>query len=188
MLTTKSSSKEPKLLEVSIETLIIEIAAGNKNAVSKLYEETRAAVYGFALSILKNTSDAEDVLQETYVKIWTASENYKPMGKPMAWILTIAKNLSLSLLRESSKHAEMPEESSIIDQSVSFSDLAEDRVVLNAAMNKLSDEERQIIMLYAVTGLKHIEIAKLLDMPLSTVLSKYSRAKKKLKNTLKEGD
>jgi RNA polymerase sigma-70 factor (ECF subfamily) len=58
--------------------------------------------------------------------------------------------------------------------------------VLNAAMRELSDEERQIVMLHAVSGLKHIEIAKLLTLPLPTVLSKYSRAKKKLQNLLKE--
>jgi len=176
------------LSQVAIETLIIEIAAGNKTAVSTLYEETRTAVYGFALSILKNSSDAEDVLQETYVRIWSTAENYIPMGKPMAWVLTISKNLSLSLLRERSKHVDMPEENLLMDQAKSFSVSTEDRIVLNAAMNELSDEERQIIMLHAVTGLKHIEIAKLLSMPLSTVLSKYSRAKKKLRNTLKEGD
>jgi len=60
-------------------------------------------------------------------------------------------------------------------------------LVLNAAMQTLSSEERQIIILHAVSGLKHIEIAELLSMPLSTVLSKYSRARKKLQNTLKEG-
>lgn len=80
----------------------------------------------------------------------------------------------------------MPEENQLEDLSTSFSASTEDSIVLNAAMNKLSDEERQIVILHAITGLKHVEIAKLLSLPLSTVLSKYSRAKRKLKNILGE--
>ena len=58
---------------------------------------------------------------------------------------------------------------------------AEDRVILSECLRSLSDEERQIVMLHAVSGFKHREIAGLLEMPLSTVLSKYNRAMKKLR-------
>ena len=63
----------------------------------------------------------------------------------------------------------------------------EDRHVLRAALSVLSEQERQVVMLHAVTGLKHREIAQLLELPLATVLSKYRRALKKL-NLLLEGD
>ena len=58
----------------------------------------------------------------------------------------------------------------------------EDRLILTECMKLLSDEERQIVILHAVAGFKHRETAKLLELPLSTVLSKYNRAMKKLKN------
>lgn len=61
------------------------------------------------------------------------------------------------------------------------------RHVLRAALSVLSEQERQVVMLHAVTGLKHREIAQLLELPLATVLSKYRRALKKL-NLLLEGD
>ena len=64
----------------------------------------------------------------------------------------------------------------------------EDRTVLTAALSTLSDEERQIIMLHVTAGLKHREIAQLLELPLSTVLSKYRRALSKLKQKLEGGD
>lgn len=169
-----------------LEKLIAEIATGNRTAVGLLYEQTKTAVYGFTLSILKNADDAQDVLQDTYVRVWTAAGSYNPLGKPMAWILTIAKNLAMSVLRDRGKTLDVPEESWLAMQADSPFENTENRLVLNAAMRTLSDEERQIVMLHAVSGLKHIEIAKLLSMPLPTVLSKYSRAKKKLQNTLKE--
>ena len=67
-------------------------------------------------------------------------------------------------------------------------DAAEDNLVLTAALQSLKAEESQIVMLYAVAGFKHREIASLLELPLSTVLSKYSRAIRKLKTILKEGE
>lgn len=176
------------LTKTALEAYIADIAIGDKAAVGELYEETKTAVYGFALSILKNTSDAEDVLQDTFVKIWSSAKGYSPLGKPMAWVLTITKHLAISRLRERNKTADISEESWLVFQTQPNAVSTEDRLVLTAAMQTLSSEERQIIILHAVSGLKHVEIAQLLSMPLSTVLSKYSRARKKLQNTLKEGE
>ena len=188
MFLTTSYEQNITLTKSPLETYIAGIAAGEKSAVSELYEETKTAVYGFALSIVKNASDAEDVLQDTYVKIWSAAESYDPLGKPMAWILTITKNLALSMLRERSKTADIADDSWLKFEAKSPAISTEDRLVLSAAMQTLTDEERQIIILHAVSGLKHVEISRLLSIPLSTVLSKYSRAKKKLQITLKEGN
>lgn len=168
------------------ETYIRQIASGDRSALAALYEESASAVFGFALSIVKNASDAEDVLQETFVRVWNSANSYEPMGKPMAWIFTISRNLSMSKLRERMKIAEMPEDEQMYDAMYEPRLGIEQKVVLEAAMQKLCDDERQIVMLHAVSGLKHREIAKLLSMPLATVLSKYSRARKKLQNALDE--
>jgi RNA polymerase sigma factor (sigma-70 family) len=187
MIGTTSTKQNVKTAMLPIEKHIAQIAAGDKNSLAELYGETKTAVYGFALSILKNVSDAEDVLQDTYLKLWSSAESYSPMGKPMAWILTITKNLATSRLRERGKSADIPEDEWLLFQADSPSVSSDDRIVLSAAMKTLTEEERQIVMLYAVSGLKHKEIADLMSLPLSTVLSKYSRSLKKLKNTLKEG-
>ncbi|MEF9971652.1 MAG: RNA polymerase sigma factor [Oscillospiraceae bacterium] len=183
-----STEQLSTLAQTTIELYLSEIAAGEKSALSALYEETRIAVYGFALSIVKNVCDAEDVLQETYVKIWLSAAGYSARGKPMAWILTITKNLAKSMLRERGKTADIPEDDWQMFYAPSKGASSEDRIVLQAALGALKDEERQIITLHAVSGLKHVEIAQLLELPLSTVLSKYSRARKKLQAALEEGD
>ena len=67
-----------------IENYIAKIAAGDQETLTLLYQQTSAAVYGFALSILKNKQDAEDVLQDTYIQIWNAAGGYTPKGKPLA--------------------------------------------------------------------------------------------------------
>lgn len=166
------------------ERWIAEMANGNTAAVAALYENAKTAVYGFALSLLKNTHDAEDVLQDCFVKVFEASPTYRAEGKPLAWILTIARNLCLQKLREHKRNADIPEEDWEPYLASREEISVEDRVVLETCMKHLSEEERQIVMLYAVAGFKHREIASVLSLPLATVLSKYHRALKKLKNLL----
>ena len=75
--------------ETSLEKCIKDISFGDKDALSTLYNLTKTSVYGFALSILKNMHEAEDVLQEVYIRIYENASFYNPNGKPLAWILTI---------------------------------------------------------------------------------------------------
>lgn len=171
-----------------IENCIAKIATGDQEALTLLYRKTSAAVYGFALSILKNKQDAEDVLQDTYIQIWNAAGSYTPNGKPLAWIFTITRNLALMRIRERSRTVAVAPE----DWQSVFADVPavnhEDRQMLASLLGTLSDQERQIVILHAMTGLKHREIAELLNLRLSTVLSKYNRSLKKLCNVLKEAN
>ena len=164
------------------------IAAGDSEALVALYERTYAAVYGFALSICRNVHDAEDVLQETYLRGFESAGRYRAQGKPMAWLLTIAKNLANSRLRDRSRDPALPEES--IDAALSrLPSLTEtDRITIRDLLGQLSAMERQTILLHVLSGLRHREIAQLLDCPLSTVLSRYSRAIEKLRKLWKETD
>lgn len=170
-----------------LEALIGGIAAGSREDLAELYRRTRAAVYGLALSYLKNGAEAEDVAQDTFVKVWAAAPSYRPQGKPMAWLLTIARNLALGRLRTAARIQDLSEAQWSAFSIESDILTADDRTVLAAALGRLSDEERHIVVLHAVCGLKHREIAQFLGLALPTVLSKYHRSLKKLK-TILEGD
>ena len=179
-----SSSKQAERLD----NYILGIAKGDTEALAGLYESTHTAVYGFALSLCKNVPDAEDVLQDVFVQIWNAAEQYTPAGKPMAWIFTITRNLALLCLRQKNKMIpfsaeDLQEHLEEISQVTS-----DDRIVLEALLKSLQDTERQILVLHALSGMKHREIASLLQIPLPTVLSKYHRAVKKLGKIMKEAD
>ncbi len=166
-----------------LEKLIKEIGlTGSTDALSKLYELTSPAVYSFALSILRNTHDAEDVLHDLFVTVYSAASSYKK-GNPLAWMLTVAKNLCLMKIREQKKNADASDE---FLESIPLPETlcTEDRLVLEECLNKLDSDERQIVVLHAVSGIKHKEIAKLLDFPIATVLSKYNRALKKLREMI----
>ena len=183
---TLAPNNEYNLLkkDLLLEKNINEIAYGNKEALASLYELTKSSVYGYALSILKNTSDAEDVLQEVYIKIYENASTYQSKGKPLAWITTITKNLAYMKLRKQKDIVDIDELQEILTKNERIS--TEDKMILKSAFKYLSDEERNILILHANSGLKHREIAKLLELPLSTVLSKYHRAIKKMKLMIDE--
>lgn len=173
--------------QTGLESLLLDMVGGDQEALAQLYHRTRTAVFGLALSYLKNRHDAEDVTQDTFVRAWENAPSYRPQGKPLAWLLAIARNLSLMKLREKDRTEGLPEEDWALpgpDDALT----AEDRTVLSAALAVLEDEEQRIVLLHAVTGLKHREIAESLSLPLSTVLSKYHRALKKLRRKLEGGD
>ena len=152
------------------ENLIIRMASNDGAAFRELYQQTSGVVYGFAMSILRNKHDAEDVMHDAFIRIYTSAVTYKPSGNPMAWILTIVRNLCLNKIRAG--------------KVLNDSDAVLDRMVLETAMNVLDAEERQIVVLHAMTGFRHREIAEILDLPTGTVLSKYNRALKKMRKEM----
>lgn len=163
------------------DELILRIAQGESGALEQLYRQTSSAVYGFALSILKDAAAAEDVMQDTFVNVMQSAASYRPSGKAMAWILTITRNLALMRLRRfENKNISFEEMFHAEDEQDHFAQ-SENRMVLSALLEKLSGDERQIVMLHAISGLKHREIAEILSMPQATVISKYNRALGKLR-------
>lgn len=181
-----ASPPEPEDGGQTLDELLTLTAAGNRDALAALYRETYTALYGFALSICRHRQDAEDILQEVYLLVFRSARQYTAQGKPLAWLLTITRNLSLMRLRDRSRTIPVDPE----DWQVRLQDEAavtpDDRLVLESLLNRISDIERQIVVLHAVTGLKHREIAQLLELPLPTVISKYNRTLEKLRNLLKE--
>ena len=148
------------------------IATGDDNAFTKLYYASYKQLYGFLLSLTKNKEDAEDLLQDTYIKIRNGSQLYKKQGTPMTWMCAIAKNQYLDFVRKYGKN-----------RSVDFGEV-ENKMLLETAFGILGEEEITIVVLHMINGLKHREIAELTGLTLSTVLSKYNRSLKKMKSII----
>ena len=168
------------------ERLIKRIAEGDSEAFKAVYISTKSAVYGLALSVLGRSEDAEDVMHDTYISVFNSAKGYVPMGKPLSWIMTIARNLSYNHIRDRKDTDDIQDhETDLSTDAISDED---NRIVLEAALKCLAQDEREIVMLHALTGMKHKEISEIMDMPLATVLSKYNRALKKMRNEIEQGE
>lgn len=154
----------------------------NISNLKHIYNEVRVPVYNFALSILKNPIEAEDVVQDVMIKIYDNYKSYKG-GNVFSWILTITKNESLMKIRKNQKTELKDDEfwDSIHNENKLSHD---DIILLDHLLNSLNDIEREIVFLIAISGLKNREVAHFLSMPLATVLSKYNRAIKKMQKLL----
>ncbi|RKI68759.1 RNA polymerase sigma factor [bacterium 1xD42-67] len=185
LLGVQTTEEEADRRALELERLLLQVGQGDREAFARLYSLARGAVYALALSLLQDAHEAQDTAQDTFVKVWESASSYRPQGSPMAWILTIARNLARSRLRRGGRQVGLDDE----EWNAIPADLPavspEDRQVLQEALARLGEEERRIVLLHAVTGLKHREIAQLLELPLSTVLSKYHRGLKKLRALMK---
>lgn len=123
------SDDEAELMELDLAA----VAAGSTEALERLYNTAKAAVYSYSLSVLRNVQDAEDVLHDCFVNIFTAAAGYRPHGKPMAWIITIAKNLCFARLRQYNRQEQLPDEdwSEMLADNAGLSN--EDRLVCGNA-------------------------------------------------------
>ncbi|MCR5665832.1 MAG: RNA polymerase sigma factor [Eubacterium sp.] len=163
------------------------IAKGDKNAFEELYRLTYKPLFAVILSWTKSQEDAKDILQDTYVKIYKSSHLYKERGNPMAWIIKISRNLFLMKVRsEKTDLVDGAYELKDYDISVNQISDADNRILIDQLFRHLGEEERTIVVMHLITGLKHREIADELNMPVGTVLSKYNRALKKLKEAVQK--
>ncbi len=171
------------------EELLLRISQYDKDAFHELYERTSKAVYSYILSVVKSPQDAEEILQDTYLKVWMSAGSYLPQGKPLAWLFTIARNLCYMEFRARGRESGVSYEDLTGEETGELCQALEwlpETIVLRTVLGKLKEEERKIVLLHAGAGMKHREIAESLGIPQSTVLSKYHRAMKKLRNILEE--
>lgn len=175
--------------QLSDEALLKKVAEGDQEAFQRLYQNTDRTMYSFILSIIKHPQDAEEIMQEVYLKIWTSAKSYKSQGKPLAWMFTIARNLCYMRFREQKHDSDITLEDLSGTETGEVSseiEMAADKMVLVAALSILKEEEREVVLLHTSAGMKHREIAASLKIPLATALSRYNRAMKKLENYLRE--
>ena len=170
-----------------IEELLSIIANGDTASMGLLYDLIKTDVFAYALSKMGNKHDADDIMQDTFVQLYKYAKQYTPKGKPMAWIIRIELNLIRRHFQLKSRTTPFDESFENTPSGENFEEGVINNAFLREIMKTLNEEEREVITLHIVSGMKHREIAKLLEKPLSTVLSKYNRAIKKLQLVVKEG-
>ena len=142
--------------ERQLDQLLLKISQGDNDAFNELYNATSRGVFAFIYAYLKNYQDSEDVLQTVYLKIKLNVNQYKQGTNARAWILQIAKNLSLNEIKKRRPASELTEDVPLPSSPYNMG--------VSDVMNRvLDEEERQIIVLHVLWGYKHREIAEILN-------------------------
>ncbi len=156
------------------------VAKGEIAALHEIYKEMRVPVFAVALAIVRNRPLAEDVQQETFLKLYERANQYQTGTNPKAWILSIARNLAYDRLRQTIRQSY----TEIEDSTKADPDPTLLQFELMDALGQLEETDRLIIILHVISGFKHHEISKELGLPPGTVRWRYRRSLSKLANSL----
>ena len=169
--------------DATADRLLLErIARRDQTAVAELYDRHCRVLYGIALRILRSASDAEDVLQDVFVRVWTRADSYdERLGAPGAWLTRIARNRAIDKLRsrvargdtrqpsvedvnaaERTTASDRPSPEAEAEQSRTRSDI-------HGALAELPVEQRALIEAAFFDGYTHSELAERFGLPLGTV-------------------
>lgn len=167
----------------SADELIVAISHGDMGALESLYYSMYREIYAYLTSMVRNKHSAEDLTQDTFMRIYKYAPKFTPTGNGKSWIYKIAGRLALTYLKNNGDMRCIPEE---LPGYAGTEDFAVNAQAVSEAMDKLSDSERQVVTLHAISGLTLSEIAEVVNMPLGTVKWKHAEALKKLRKILGE--
>jgi RNA polymerase sigma factor (sigma-70 family) len=170
-----------KRITLTEEDLIKALKNQETIAIQALYDMYSGSLYGVISRIIQQTEVAEDVLQETFIKIWNSAEHYdSSKGRLFTWMINVARNLSIDKLR--SKDFRNTNKNQDIENNVDFID-AEKKISFNSdvvglrdMVNALKPEFFDVLDLVYFRGFTHVEAAEALNIPLGTVKTRIRMA------------
>ncbi|MEP0518955.1 MAG: sigma-70 family RNA polymerase sigma factor [Hyphomicrobiales bacterium] len=188
-MTSPITPDQQKTARSEVNTLLAKIALNDRNAFNELWERTSAKLFGVCLRILKNRNEAEEALQEVYVKIWRKADSYAPSNySPMTWLISIARNEAIDRLRakkpatvdieevyDLASDAPTPEKAAIA---------ASDLQQINACMEELQPIHAAAVQGAYLEGYSYQELADTYEIPVNTMRTWLRRSLIKLKECL----
>jgi RNA polymerase sigma-70 factor, ECF subfamily len=178
---------------VEIERLIGRVALGDRAAFNALYQATSSKLFGVTLRILNNRPEAEDALQEVYVKVWNRASSFAPnFGNqgysPMAWLVSIARNQSIDLIRQRrGGHVDIEEafdlaDSAPLPEAVTIQ--RSDNHEIARCLATLEADRANAVRGAYLDGQSYEELAEHYNVPLNTMRTWLRRSLMKLKDCL----
>ena len=161
---------------------LCKISEGDMSALTVVYDCMARQMFALALSILKSYADAEDAMQETFLKVIQSINTYRKNGNARAWLLSITRNTAIDIMRKKNNSLCVEDTAFVSKESKDFAE----KIAIEDALMTLDREDREIVVLKIVSGLKFREISQLTELPVTTVQKRYQRALKKLKTQLKD--
>jgi RNA polymerase sigma-70 factor (ECF subfamily) len=173
-------------------TLISRLIARDPSALSELYDAHSRLLFGLILRILRDRAEAEEVLQEVFVQVWTRAETYNAdLGSPTGWLVGIARNRAIDRLRANTVRERATEAAPAPPPVVTpelHASLAERQRTVQRALDALPLEQRELIEQAYFHGLTQAELAARFNLPLGTVKTRIRAGLLALRGNLERSD
>ncbi len=166
------------------EKIISLLEARNSTAISLLYDNYAAVLFGVILKIVRSNELAEQVLQDTFVKVWVNSAKFdKSKGRLFTWMVNIARNAAIDATRSTNyKHFKKTDDLDSVVSLQSNIAISPEHVGLRQMVEQLEDKYRILIEKIYFEGYTQREIENELDIPLGTVKTRLRHAIKELRS------
>jgi RNA polymerase sigma-70 factor (ECF subfamily) len=166
----QSSPEEENRRDIA---LIARIVARDGTSVGELYDRHSRLLYGLLLKIIKDRSEAEELLQEVFVQVWTRADTYNvQLGTPIAWLVRIARNRAIDRLRANTVRTRTVEATPLpppVETPEARAAMTEQQRAVARALEALPPDQRQLIEHAYFSGLTQSELAERFGLPLGTV-------------------
>lgn len=170
--------------------LLDRIVARDEQAVAELYDRHHRLLFGLILRILRDRSEAEEVLQEVFVLVWTRAETYNvALGSPAAWLVRIARNRGIDRLRANNVRVRAVEAAPLPvagDSPETRAALSEQQRAVACALESLPQDQRVLIEQAYFLGLTQSELAERFKLPLGTVKTRIRTGMMALREQLSQ--
>jgi len=181
---------------VDSSSLLPAVAHGDLAAFEQLYDRHSSTLYALLLRILANPDDAQEVLQETFVKAWTNAKMFDSVrGSDVAWLISIARSRGIDRLRsrrirgdrEDEAGRELSSSFGFVEKRTGADDAiqSQERSAVRDALGQLPEPQRVALALAYFEGMSQSEIAEKLGEPLGTIKTRMQLGMKKLRESLK---
>ena len=163
------------LSQAELVWLLAAVAKGDQAAFERLYAATRAKLYGVLLRILGTPELADDVMQETYLKVWKMAGKFDPtIASPITWMVAIARNRAIDIVRKKGEVSieEQPEALEVASDApapLARREMTEELRRLLTCLGKLDPEKQRIVLLAYYSGWSREQLAQKLDIPVNTI-------------------
>jgi len=193
ILSTESSEVKDKF-KLSDEKLILRFQEGDINAYNELVKRYKDRLFNFVLRYFNNAEQAEDVVQDTLIKLYTHASYYKNIAKFSTWIFTIAKNNALTELRKNKRKKTdslWTDDGQVIDinsKEESLDSKVQNEIAidqLNKFLDEIPENFRMAVVLRDFQELSYEEISKILEIPIGTIKSRINRGRIQLAEKMK---
>jgi RNA polymerase sigma-70 factor (ECF subfamily) len=181
-----------KAEESSLDVTLIEgIATRDASAVADLYDRHSRLLYGLILRILRDRSEAEEVLQEVFVAVWNRADTYDvALGSPAAWLVRIARNRAIDRLRANASRDRALESIPLVVEPTNnpetTASAGEQQRAIAQALDAIPPEQRELIEEAYYLGLTQSELAERHKLPLGTVKTRIRTGLLLLRQQLSE--
>lgn len=173
--------------DYEFEACIRQIQEGDKDGLKGIYQSYAGLIYSVIYDMTRQKEDAQDLTSEFFIRLWEKADSYRFGGKHRAWLLTIARNMTIDFLRKHKREILMEELPDTQEKDSDFSGEVIGNLSMKEAIERLKPGEQEVLDMKIMGDMTFQEISDVLKKPMGTVTWLYRRGIEKLRKYHKAG-